>query len=63
MTWENMPLRVKMLILRRYWKGENLSTLAKRYRLSRSTIYRWHRQAMAAVRAALTSGPGKPPKK
>ena len=63
MAFENVPLRVKMLVLRRYWKGEDLSTLAKRFKLSRSTIYRWHRQAMAAVRATLASGPGKPPQK
>ena len=53
MTWKNVPLRRKLLILRRYWKGESLSSLAKRYGVSRSTIYRWHRQAMAAVRFAL----------
>ena len=54
MAREDLSIRKKILILRKYWKGETPSSLSRRYGVARSTIYRWHRQAMAAVRAALS---------
>jgi transposase-like protein len=61
MTGKPLSVRQKVAILKKLWNGESITALSRRYGISRPTLYRWHYQAMAAVRAALVSGSGKPP--
>lgn len=53
MARRTIPVEIKVDVVKRHWAGETIASLARRFGLSRETVYRWLREAEAGMRAAL----------
>lgn len=57
MARRSIPVQTRVEIVKRYWAGEPITSLARKYGLSRETVYRWIRRVEDAMYSALADRP------
>lgn len=57
MARKSIPVQTRVEIVKRYWAGEPIASLARQYGLSRETVYRWIRRVEAAMHSILADRP------